>query len=128
MNKYEVAIACWTAPEEQRINEGDIVAWKPHPHEWGNKEINQFLIIPVTGATKEDLNNISKPMQDEEEKIIRKRKFSIPLDIVKKHYPDLDFDRVRDVNDIYQPLKDNNIFIDISAIGENVKNHGKENR
>jgi len=47
MALIELAIAACDAPEGHRVNEGDVVAVRPHPWTWGRKELDEYLIVIV---------------------------------------------------------------------------------
>ena len=47
MPKYEFAIACRDELEAHRKKEGDIVAVRPYPWNWGRKEIDAYLIVII---------------------------------------------------------------------------------
>lgn len=139
MAQYEFLIACRDEPEAHRKNEGDIIDIKASPWEWGRKENCRFLIVPVqsslplnelkelcepqrgNGLFFKELplqliwdkeGNMLPPMPDDSSPYVAKRRFQIPLGILSGWLPDLDFNRVRDPNDHYQPLKEQNIVID----------------
>ena len=123
MAKYELLIACVDEPEAHRKKEGDIVAVRPYPFNWGTKEVDQYFIVIIEadedlsimratyerplleGGVIDDLNG-SVPQ-------LAKNQFSIPLNIIKKGWmPNLDLTQVRDKRKVYQPLKDANIIMD----------------
>ncbi len=59
--KYELAICVVTEPnhrpDTKRKDEGDIVAIRPHPWNWGAKEIDEFLIVIIETARSFDKLN-----------------------------------------------------------------------
>lgn len=123
----------------KRSKEGDIIAVKPYPHQWGNCEQNNYLIVIIDNLTQEEVERMQSPFypegkytedfaeiteqMTEEERLmdsimripIAKRRSNIPLDFIQMGWcPDLDLDKVRDGSIKYQPLKENNIVIDAS--------------
>lgn len=124
MPKWEIAIAVCDEPEVPRKKEGDIIAFKPAPWNWGKKELDQYLIVTVDGMTQTEMVQLCRPLYEggetDEEiimennlKITGKRRHSLPLDILKNGWlPKLDTQKVRDKNLVYQPIKDDKIVID----------------
>lgn len=118
MPKYELMLACVDEPEAHRKKEGDIVAVRPYPCNWGRKEIEQYLIVII--EVEEDIQTMRAtyeiflyeggldrhPSDEVEAKILAKNRFQIPLDILKDGWiTDLDFSKVRDKTYTYQPFK-----------------------
>lgn len=125
--KYEFLLACRNEPDNsafrKRKKEGDIIAIKSYPWQWGRKETCGFLIVPIlTDMTDEDVFVLCEQERDEGKQskiqigkqIKEKRKFQIPLDVLIAWFPELDFDRVRDKDDHYQPFKENDIIVDMT--------------
>lgn len=124
MAKWEIAITVCSEPEAYRKQEGDIIAFKPSPWNWGTKEVDQYLIVTIDGMTQDEVLALCFPMyaggELNEEVIINnrmypigKRRYRLPLLILKDGwFPSLDIQKVRDKSLIYQPLKDNQIVID----------------
>jgi len=113
METYELLVACRdevdVSAKHGRKKEGDVIAVKPHPWDWGRKETTGFLVVPiVTDMAKKEIGNLCEPGDRE------KRKFQIPLDILTGWMPGLDFDRVRDKKDHYQPFKEQGIIVDMT--------------
>ena len=123
MATWEVAIAVCDEPEAHRKKEGDIIAFKPAPWNWGRKEIDQYLIVTVEGITQSEMVQLCRPLYeggDEDETVIEnsnlniigKRKHKLPLDTLANGWmPTLDLERVRDKKVQYQPLKESGITI-----------------
>ena len=124
MPKWEIAIAVADEPEVHRKKEGDIIAFKPYPWNWGAKELDQHLVVIVDNMTQNEVVDLCKSLYEndeiDEEKIMdlgikrtAKRKYCLPLDIIKNGWKkDLDINKVKDKTLAYQPLKEKNIVID----------------
>ena len=136
MPLYEFAIAVGDESGSKRKKEGDVVAIAAHPHNWGLKEIDSLLIILVEhDETLGDLQELyltplyegeltqadivamiqaraGTPLADEPlPEMISKRKYSMPLADIKAEMIELDLDKVRDKNIIYQPCKSKNQLV-----------------
>jgi len=137
--KWELAIACRDeedlASGHKRKKEGDIIDFKPHPWNWGKKEVKGFLVVIVDGLTLAEVNAMKTPYIDgglrrddvetqeveyneavkgtalagvkfQRPETLAKRRFNIDLQTIKNGWcPDLDKDKVRDKDLEYQPLK-----------------------
>jgi hypothetical protein len=138
MADFEFAIAVKDeedlASGHKRKKQGDIIAVKPAPWEWGRKELDEYLIVPVTGLTKAEAHSLCQPYYEggvkQEDippldptaekppapvKIVGKRRYSVPLDVIKTGWcPDMKTADVADVTKVYQPLKDTNVKIDFA--------------
>jgi len=135
MAKFELLIAANDeadlATGHKRKKEGDIVAVRPHPWNWGRKEIDNYLVVIIeSNMTIRELRTMC------EESLLRKKsdgtiitrtafsileqdgganiddyeKYSkrackIDLADLKAEVPDLDLDKVHDRNLKYQPFK-----------------------
>jgi hypothetical protein len=126
MSKWEFAIAVADEPEAHRKKEGDIIAVKPYPWQWGTKEQDAYMIVIVDGLTKDEAHNYCKPLYPNGEtdeniimeqniKPIAKRRHSIPLDVLKSKMPELNFSKIRNKTLVYQPMKDKDFSIDLKA-------------
>ena len=62
MATWEIAIAACSEPEAHRKKEGDIIAFKPAPWDWGNKETDQYLIAIVEGMTQSEMVQLCRPL------------------------------------------------------------------
>jgi len=125
MADFEFAIAV-KDEEGKRKKQGDIIAVKPAPWDWGRKEVDEYLIVPVTGLTKEEAHNLCQPHYDGGVKqeditvenipaIVGKRRYNIPLDTIKTGWcADMITVDVEDKTKIYQPLKDAKVVIDFA--------------
>jgi len=113
------------ASGHKRMKQGDIIAVKPAGWQWGKKEVNGFLIVPVTGLTKEEAHSMCQPhysggiKQEELTESMNpvragKRRYSIPLDIIKDWEPDLNIADVENKNKVYQPLKNKGKKLDFA--------------
>ena len=130
MAKWEFAIAVRDEVDlpsgHKRKKEGDIIAVKPHPWQWGKREVNVYLIVIADNLIEQEAHslcqahyedgilqeniNIDNPVD-----IVGKRRYSIPLSIIKNGWiPKMIIPDVRDLRKIYQPLKNENIVIDFS--------------
>ena len=69
MAKWEFAIACRDeadlASGHKRKKEGDIIAVKPYPWQWGNKEVNAYLMVIVDGLTQQEAHDLCKPQYED---------------------------------------------------------------
>ena len=69
MSKFEFAIACRDeadlASGHKRKKEGDIIAVKPYPWQWGAKEVDAHLIVIVDNLTQEEAHNLCKPQYED---------------------------------------------------------------
>ncbi len=119
-----MAIAIRDEPEAHRKKEGDIIAVMPHGWQWGRKEVKRYLIVDVdVGAIdkmpdarkfevpKYEADIATPPGIDEENPpaITGKRRFHIPFNVLNalaeaRGVVDIDFNRVADPEDEYQPL------------------------
>ena len=105
MPKYELLIACADEPEAHRKKEGDIVAVRPYPWNWGTKEIDQYFIVIIEAdADIQTMRAIyempfyeggldHEPSDDIDinSKKLAKNRFQIPLEIIKNGWmPNLD--------------------------------------
>lgn len=126
--KYEIAIAIVDeqdlASGHKRKKEGDIISVRPYPRNCGRNAIDAYLILIV--ESNDNLDTMLKltvpwyddgtewPPSDDDydwhcinppEKL-GKHRFTIPLNVIKNGWmPDLDLNKVRDKNYIYQPFK-----------------------
>ena len=132
MAKWEFAIAVRDEKDlpsgHKRKKEGDIIAVKPYPWKWGKKEVANHLIVIADGLTREEAIALCQPHYEdgvleqdiavdvkESPKILGKRRYSIPLEVIKQGWePALDVDAVRDITEVYQPLKEKETVIDFS--------------
>lgn len=47
MPTHEILIAACDEPEAHRKKEGDVICVRPHPWNWGRKEVDRYLIVIV---------------------------------------------------------------------------------
>ena len=126
MPKYELIIAVKNESPSYRKQEGDLMAVKSYPCNWGRKEIGAGLIIiinsPRTLAQLEDMiydmlyeygatiinhkeyDDLVVKEQDKC-KLYTKNRYSLSLIEIQKHITDLDMSKVRNKTYIYQPFK-----------------------
>ncbi len=117
------------ASGHKRMKQGDIIAVKPAPWNWGKKEVDQFLVVPVSGLTKEEAHDLCQPsyaggvlqkdlptdIDAEPVAMVGKRRYSIPMATIKKGWKaDMVTADVEDKKKVYQPLKDAKVKIDFS--------------
>jgi len=130
MPKWEFAIAVRDEDDlssgHKRKKEGDIIAVKPYPWQWGKKEVANHLIVIVDNLTEEEAHTLCQQYYEggrlaqdiqpgENVKIIGKRRYNIPLETIKKGWePSLDESSVRDITKVYQPLKERETVIDFA--------------
>jgi len=107
-----------------RSKEGDIICVRPQGWKWGTEEVKRYLIIEVNlGAAVPDINEARKleiplfsngalewPSADETQpEILGKRRFKVPFTQLNTAALakgiTVDFERVRDQSDEYQPLE-----------------------
>lgn len=138
MALYEVAVVIKNGPDTHTSiigkRQGDIVAVKPYPWNWGRKEIDEYLIVifettrsveqvykteeSVYLYTKNDSlisqaeANALEALNDMRFKLVYKNRFSIPLAKVLDHITDLDLDKVENKLWIYQPFKKASQLVD----------------
>ncbi len=137
MPKYELAICVVTEPnhrtDTKRKDEGDIIAIRPYPWNWGVKEIDECLIVIIETARsyevlrnlirqsvyKDKVNNVVVKQGDYEEltnpetrtrdrnefEMAHKNRFQISHAKVKERLSDLNLTKVRDKLLRYQPFK-----------------------
>ncbi len=122
MPKYELLLACVDELEVHRKKEGDIVAVRPYPFNWGTKEVDQYFVVII--EADENLNTMRETYEMtlyedgsdgelSESVKLAKNRFQIPLEIIKNGWmPTLDLAKVRDKKKVYQPLKDADIIMD----------------
>lgn len=121
----EISIALWNmAPE--RIQEGDICAWRRPQLGIGLKEAKQWLWLLIDGLEFNEYPELTMaiyepfdptgdytPLSDYTR--YEKRRYNIPLARLQTVYPALDLNRCRDLNDAYQPFytldTDNNLWL-----------------
>ena len=123
MSIFDFAIAVCDESESHRKKEGDIIAVKPSPWQWGKKELDQYLIVTIDGLTKEEADKLCIPKFETGEdwwpsgelsqpNIVAKRRFKISFDILKANFDNsIDLVKVRDKQIKYQPLMDKKIKI-----------------
>ena len=131
MAKWELAIAIKDENDlpsgHKRKKEGDIIAYKPAPWNWGKVEVKTHLIVPIDGLTEEEVMELCEPEYDNGKKLsemtqeeqmtakpVKKRRYSLPLDNIKNGWiKDMDLNRVANPEEEYQPIKDNKIEINM---------------
>jgi len=130
MADFEFAVAVVDeddlASGHKRKKQGDLIAVKPAPWNWGRKEVDEYLIVPTTGLTKEEAHSLCQPYyeggvkqeditEDSNPAIVGKRRYSIPLSTIKDGWkPDMVTKDVEDKKKVYQPLKDAKVKIDFT--------------
>lgn len=124
MATWEIALAVADEPEAHRKKEGDVIAFKPAPWNWGKRELDQYLIVTVDGMTQDEMVQLCRHMYEGGEtnetvimennmKPIAKRRYKLPLDLLKNGWiPSIDLQKVRDKTLVYQPLKENAVVVD----------------
>lgn len=98
--KYSIAIAIRDeqdlASGHKRKKQGDIIAVKPAGHQWGDKEVKEYLILEVDMPTTNAETLIAQGDNGE------KRKFKIPFSKLALSQEDLA--KVEDPNIEFQPF------------------------
>ena len=109
--KYELAVKAF---DGNKAKQGDIVTVRPHPWNWGLKEIKEYLIVIMDSDStfteireKYDMYDRSKLYTDKSESApyFSSPQFKIPLADLKANMPDLDIAKVENPETIYQPFK-----------------------
>ena len=115
----------------KRKKAGDLIAVKPGLWQWGGMERKQYLIVDVSvpDAVLPKVKKLICPyyadgsFEDDAfgdpKEILGKRRFSIPASVIQTKYPawfaSVDWQRVQDPEDDYQPLRDNGRIIDLTS-------------
>lgn len=60
---WELAIAK-RDEEGLRKKLGDVIAYKPYPHEWGGMELKNYLIVVVDGLTEDEAFRLTIPLYE----------------------------------------------------------------
>lgn len=119
MAKWEFAIRAYDQEDlesgHKRSKKGDIIAYKPYPHEWGRKEKQGFVFVTMDGLTEEEASALCSPYYedgktptvDETPTILAKRRFKIPIEELEKVAKiRVDAREMEDPNKEYQPFID----------------------
>jgi len=122
--KWEFAIFI-KDKDGNRAKKGDIIACKPAPHEWGEKEKKQFLIITMDGLNEEEAHALCKmdwerpdgtpENPDDLGELLNKRRHKIDLD---KLGITIDEGKLLDESLDYQPVKDSKKEFKIDEAGD----------
>lgn len=143
-------------PEEGRKKEGDIIAIRPAAWKWGVRERGGYLIVLVDSggllASQEDADKLTAPLfedgeiwwpEGEHPGIIGKRRYAVPFsrldDLARARGLAVDWSRVRDEGQDYQPFLDSGLVLPLAELINNkasglklslddigvVKNYGK---
>lgn len=128
---YDFLIEANNHPERpSKAQEGDIKCMRPSGKPWGKKERCYSLIVPVD-ITETEAKLLMSPLYEDGsfppeveaiEKMglsppetVHKRRFKLPLSLLKNKVPQLDLTRVRDREDPYQPFIDGDLTITLSS-------------
>ena len=69
MPLFELAIAVCDEEDlpsgHKRKKEGDIIAVKPYPWQWGKKEVDEYLIVPISAADIEEVSILNTPLYED---------------------------------------------------------------
>lgn len=105
MAKYEFLLAIKDEQDlalVKRKKEGDIVAVRPYPWNWGSSEINEYLVVIMTSPLSiTKLRNLYETVGAGG----KKNRFSIKLNKIKSKYVKFDITKAQDRTYIYQPFK-----------------------
>jgi len=127
MAVFEFAIAT-KDKDGTRSKTGDIIAYKPHPWQWSDHELRNYLIVVIGGITEEQAAALCSPdyeggkiagkfTAEESPAIVNKRRFNIPLDsIAKAIKADVSLSDLRDSRKIYQPAKATILSLDDNIV------------
>lgn len=127
MAKYEILIANKDTAESHRKNKGDIIAVRPHPWNWGLKEIKFGLIVIVESSrTDEQMRDLASPTYEHNSTLVaipgeiyealddaakndyrlkKKGSRNISIASITSVMADIDNDKIEDDDAIYQPFK-----------------------
>ncbi len=123
---WELAVQPWDKDDllsgHKRAKQGDIIAVKPYPWEWGTSEMQNYLIVIIDNMTEEEAMELMTPLYEGDvaptynnaSVITGKRKFKIDIDRLKANIlPELDKNKLEDKfkTTNYQPFKDGGIKI-----------------
>lgn len=133
---WELAIQPWDKADlssgHKRAKQGDIVAVKPYPWEWGKAELRNYLIVIIDNMTEEEAMEIMGPLYENDDPgsidengilipgvVTDKRKFRLDIKKLKDNIlPTLDESKLTDQGkaENYQPIKDGNVKIAIDTL------------
>ena len=128
---YDILIAVVNDPARPgRVQEDDIVALRPAGQPWGKKERAGFLAVPIE-LTEEEAKILVSPLYEggafepeveaveklglKSPKTIHKRRYKLPLALLRDRVPGLDIKRVQDRDDDYQPFIDGHIQVKLTT-------------
>lgn len=106
----------------KRKKEGDIIAVVPYPHQWGVKERMRFLVTNIDMGEQIDWSRIRHfltkrwttdylvdPRNSHLKVVLGKRRFSVRFNDLRTEFhaftSGIDWSRVKDLGDTYQPLE-----------------------
>lgn len=100
---------------KERCQVGDIIEVRYPSIGIGKKEAKEYLWLRVEGLEELEFDRLKDPLGEPFSKSgdykrrdgsvkYDKRRFSIPLHILKRHLPNLNIDKALDLNTIYQPF------------------------
>ncbi len=124
MPKYELLIACTSKYKPDFKEEGDIISVRLHPFNWGktsrlivliedDRDIQTMRTVYEIPLYEGGLDRHPPDDIDIMPKILRKNRFQLPYEIIKNGwFPSLNLEKVRDRQNVDQPLKKANIIID----------------
>lgn len=99
----EVCLSCVSFSRIIKRHAGDIILVRPILGRIGWKEAKDYFWLPVEGIDKTMYAYFQEPLILDEEPY-DKRRYSIPFNRLETLCPFIDFERIADDNDVYQPF------------------------
>ncbi len=138
---WEFAITKTDYPDlpsgHKRSKQGDVVAYKPYPWEWGNAEKKNYIILVIDGISEEEAGRLTMPLYEypdgkmicydfgsgssfcwpEYGAQIAKRRYRIDIDkLQQKFVKQVDFRALTDTTrSDYQPFDDGSKVFDCKS-------------
>ena len=124
---FEFLICPKDSVEDLRIKKGDIICIKEYPSNgMGIVTRKRVICLLIQNLTPEEViyfaetyytDGIRPDIDDGQPDKVAKRRHYIDIDELLAYvYPSADLSRYQDYNDDYQPLYDNEVFIDADAL------------
>lgn len=117
MPKYELLISAYNQPGIDNIREGDVLAIRPYPWNWGLKEIDECLVVIVRSSesiqtlkSHHEMPLYQYGLDKRPEKmyvnILAEHRYQLPFESLRKWIPDIDLNKIKNMKYIYQPFKE----------------------
>jgi len=125
---FEILICPKDSVEDHRIKKGDIICVKEYPSTgMGIETRKRVICLLVQNLTAEEIvyfkeeyyeGGVRPQMEDAEQpdKVAKRRHYIDIDELLDNVYPSADLSRYQDYDDDYQPLYDNEVFIDADAL------------